>query len=281
MPTDPSSAPDTPPTPRPYARRTAWLVLGLGLLIGGAWLLGTPPGILGKADAIGYAICHRIPTRSFHVHDRALPLCARCTGIYLGVMLGALVYAFSGRLRASRLPPLRVLAVLGLFGAAIALDGINSYLSLFDFYRPPYAPTNTLRLITGLYAGLTMITVVVPVFNMSAWRDAIPYATLRTLRELAALCALGAGVIVATLADVAALRVAAGLVSVAGVVLMFTLIGGVLFLTATRRDGSLTAWRELRLPGAAGLVFAIMLIAIINAARYALTGTWDGFTFLQ
>lgn len=274
-------APDSPPAPRPYARRTAWIVLGLGLLIGGAWLLGTPPGILGKADAIGYAICHRIPARSFHAYDRALPLCARCTGIYLGVMLGALTYAVSGRLRGSRLPPLRVLAVLGLFGAAIALDGINSYLSLFDFYRPLYAPHNTLRLITGLYAGLTMITVVLPVFNMSAWRETAPFAPLRNLRELAALCALGAGVIAAVLVDVAPLRVMAGLFSTVGVLLMFTLIGSVLFLAATRRDESLTAWRELRLPAAAGLAFAITLVASINAVRYALTGTWDGFTFLQ
>lgn len=277
MPTDPSSAPDTPPTPRPYARRTAWLVLGLGLLIGGAWLLGTPPGILGKADAIGYAICHRIPTRSFHVHDRALPLCARCTGIYLGVMLGALVYAFSGRLRASRLPPLRVLAVLGLFGAAIALDGINSYLSLFDFYTPIYTPHNTLRLFTGLFAGAAMITIVLPIFNGTVWRAPDAGAPLRGWRDLAAL--LGgvtlAGLLVLT--QQTAVLWIAGLLSSLGVLVMFTIIGAVLFLSFTRREGIARRWRDLALPATVGLAFALALIGGIDAVRYALTGTWEGF----
>lgn len=47
-----------------------------------------PEGILGKADAIGYAVCHRLDPRSFHVDGRQLPLCARCSGMYLGAVLG-------------------------------------------------------------------------------------------------------------------------------------------------------------------------------------------------
>ena len=218
MPTDPSSAPDTPPTPRPYARRTAWLVLGLGLLIGGAWLLGTPPGILGKADAIGYAICHRILTRSFHVHDRALPLCARCTGITWRD-------AGRARLRLQRAPAGQPLPRCACWraGAVWRRDRARRDQQLpvaVDFYRSLRANQHAAP-DHGLYAGLTMITVVVPVFNMSAWRDAI-------LRDAADPARAGRAVrarrraIVATLADVAALR-SGGLVSVAGVVLMFTL----------------------------------------------------------
>ena len=35
------------------------VLLAVGLLFVG-WLLNTPGGLLGKADAIGYAVCHRI-----------------------------------------------------------------------------------------------------------------------------------------------------------------------------------------------------------------------------
>ena len=35
------------------------LILLLGILLV-VWLILTPPGLLGKADAIGYAVCHRI-----------------------------------------------------------------------------------------------------------------------------------------------------------------------------------------------------------------------------
>jgi hypothetical protein len=34
------------------------LLIAVGLLLLG-WLLNTPPGIFGKADAVGYAVCHR------------------------------------------------------------------------------------------------------------------------------------------------------------------------------------------------------------------------------
>ena len=126
----------------------------LGAVIAGLWLHGTPPGVLGKADAVGYAICHRIAERSFHAHDRPLPLCARCTGIYLGVITGVIVFATRGRLRASRLPGIRVLLVMIALGGLYGLDGLNSYLSIFEAYTPVYQPHNTLRLLSGLIFGL-------------------------------------------------------------------------------------------------------------------------------
>jgi len=49
------------------------VVLAVGLLLLG-WLLNTPEGLLGKADAVGYAVCHRIEARSFHLGERPIPL---------------------------------------------------------------------------------------------------------------------------------------------------------------------------------------------------------------
>jgi uncharacterized membrane protein len=36
------------------------------------------------AYAIGHVICHQLPARSFQLWGAVLPVCARCTGIYLG-----------------------------------------------------------------------------------------------------------------------------------------------------------------------------------------------------
>src|SRR5512140_2838258 len=104
-----------------------WLVAASVLFV---WLVYTPAGLLGKADAIGYAVCHRIDARSFHLGDRQLPLCARCSGMYLGAVLGLVYQSALGRRRGG-LPSWRVLAVLGLFVVAFGVDGINSYLHLF------------------------------------------------------------------------------------------------------------------------------------------------------
>jgi uncharacterized membrane protein len=40
---------------------------------------------------IGRLICHQRPERSFHLFGVQLPVCARCTGIYAGAALMALV----------------------------------------------------------------------------------------------------------------------------------------------------------------------------------------------
>jgi hypothetical protein len=46
---------------RPYSRWVSWLLMALALLILSAWLIGTPGGPLGKADAVGYAACRSDP----------------------------------------------------------------------------------------------------------------------------------------------------------------------------------------------------------------------------
>ena len=72
---------------QPFSKRIPWsgvviILVGILLLV---WLYLTPPGLFGKADAIGYSVCHQIDLRSFHIGERQFPLCARCTGQFLGV----------------------------------------------------------------------------------------------------------------------------------------------------------------------------------------------------
>ena len=52
------------------ANFSRFLVPIAAILVFAAWFSFTPPGLLGKADAVGYAICHRIDERSFQLGDR-------------------------------------------------------------------------------------------------------------------------------------------------------------------------------------------------------------------
>jgi uncharacterized membrane protein len=46
------------------------------------------------AYAIGHVICHQLPARSFQLWGAFLPVCARCTGIYVGAaVVSAVVWA--------------------------------------------------------------------------------------------------------------------------------------------------------------------------------------------
>lgn len=274
---DSSQPPSRTPTAA-YPRLLTGALIVTTALITLIWLGATPSGVLGKAGAVGYAVCHRIAARSFHIHDEPLPLCARCTGIYLGVAVGLGVFAARGQLRAARLPALRLLLPLLALAGTVALDGLNSYLTLFDFYTPLYAPHNTLRLLTGLPAGAAMITLALPVFNATVWRAPAPGAPLNDWRDLALLLGGLAVVGALVLAQQTALLWIAGVTSALGVLLMFALIGAVLFVSVTRREGMARRWRDLALPAVAGVGFALTLIGAIDALRYLLTGTWDGFS---
>src|SRR5215216_4498053 len=44
-----------------------------------------------KMDGLGFAVCHQIHTHSFAIVGHQLPLCARCTGMYLGALVTLLL----------------------------------------------------------------------------------------------------------------------------------------------------------------------------------------------
>src|SRR4030066_1455774 len=154
-----------------------YLVGGLILI---SWLVATPAGILGKSDAVGYAVCHRIDTRSFHIGIIQLPLCARCAGQYLGAVAGLIFLGVFGK-RRSGFPPKGVMGVSILLIIIYAVDGLNSYLSLPQFinYFPNmphlYPPSNVLRLFTGTGMGLVIAIVLYPAF----WGSVLPNPDIR------------------------------------------------------------------------------------------------------
>jgi uncharacterized membrane protein len=251
------------------------------LLIIGAWTFFTQAGLMGKADAVGYAICHRIEGRSFQAFGRALPLCARCTGIYLGVMTGLGVFIASGRARASYLPQWRLWIPLAAFVAIMGVDGLNSYLSLFPGYTPVYQPQNWLRLLTGVFCGLSLITLVFPIFNQSLWHPQVAQkqAPLQSLKELAAMCGLLLLVVALVLVQNGTILLVLGFLSAAGVVSVLSMIFSVMLVTVWQTFQSYSSWSELRLPLLGGLTLAIAMIGTIDYLRYTLTGTWGGFVF--
>ena len=269
--------PAVPNPPRPYRRVTVWLVVALTALIMALWWLGTPGGLGGKANAIGYAICHQIAERSFEVHGHPLPLCARCTGIYLGVMAGLGIFLAGRRSRAALFPPRRVLIVLGLFVVVLGMDGVNSYLHLFPGYVGPYAPSNWMRLITGSLTGLTMISILLPAFSGSAWAAPQHRRVLNNLGELVGLVIVIALIDALVLLRTPLVLTVFGYLSALGPVVLLTLVWAILFLAFTRRENSLRTLADLRLPLVAGLGMALLMLGLITVIRFQLTGTWEGF----
>ena len=252
------------------------LVVALAVIVLTVWLSDTPAGLLGKAEAIGYAVCHQIDLRSFHLGVRSLPLCARCSGMYLGAILTFAFYLARGRGRAGLMPGRPVLAVLAVFFLAWAVDGVNSYLHFFPGLRGLYEPTNTLRLITGSLVGVVMATVVYAGFNQTVWLDWKHEPALRSVWELGLIGILMAGVVAIVLSDNPLILYPLALLSALGVVLLLSTIYTMIGLLVTRKENRIGSWPGLIFPGLAGLTLAFMQIGLADIVRFWITGTWGG-----
>lgn len=246
------------------------------LLLG--WLLNTPAGLLGKADAVGYAVCHRIDLRSYHLGDRQLPLCVRCSGMYLGAVLG-LTYQALTRKRAGGFPPRPVWVVYGLFILAFAIDGVNSYLHLFPGFTGLYEPQNWLRLLTGTGMGLVVAGVLYPAFNQTVWQDWKNIPSVSGLPSLAVLTALALLIDWMVLTGNTLFLYPLALVSAAGVLVLLGMVYTMVWVMLLRRENRALQIRQLLFPLVGGFGLALLQIALLDGLRFFFTGTWDGFHF--
>ena len=86
--------------------------------------------------------CHQLPERSFFYKGKQFPVCARCTGVFLGQCI-AFVFAWL-----TQIP----LLISGLLLAIIGLDWLLQN-------RKIYMSTNWRRLFTGAAGGFGIVSV--------------------------------------------------------------------------------------------------------------------------
>jgi uncharacterized membrane protein len=260
-----------------------WFVPIAAVLAFAAWMYISPEGALGKLDAIGYAVCHRIDARSFHIGNRQLPLCARCTGEFYTAGLALIFQVFVSGKR-SKLPSRGIIAVLVLFFLAFGVDGSNSYLYLLKQTAPGrldqipnlYIPNNILRLFTGSGMGIALAAVLYPIVNQTLWRE----QDNRPALEWNSFGILIGSIIVLNLlvlADSPIILYPIAYISSLGTLSLLVIVFAILWIMIMRQDNSFTSIRQLLLPFASGLTLALLMILSIDLLRLQLTGTWSGF----
>ena len=261
-----------------------WLVPLAALLAFSAWFYITPPGLLGKADAIGYAICHRIDERSFHIGNRQLPLCARCTGEFYSAGFTLLFFAIVSP-RKSGMPGWKLGAPLIVFFLAFGIDGSNSYLYLlkqtahgaFDNIPNLYIPNNTLRLFTGSGMGIALASILYPAFSQSTWKVYDPSPAL-TWKKLGILTGIVLIVNLLILTDSVIILLPIAFLSVLGVLSLLILVFSMAWLLIMHQENIFDSLTQMWLPFLAGTTLTFLMITAIDLLRFKLTGTWGGFT---
>src|SRR5258707_110099 len=137
-----------PPVTPPPVRRYAALALAAfsGLILSASvacsWLIAH--GWAMQWRLLFRLICHGMPSRCLLLFGVPMPICARCTAIYGGLIAGTLLVAL---LPAMRELPVRIAAVTACL--PMAIDGGTQLIRLRE-------STNVLRVETGLVAGIAI-----------------------------------------------------------------------------------------------------------------------------
>lgn len=145
-------------------RRRAGAVYGSLLMLSLLWLgliFAAPYSIAEHHEIVAIilyrslsAVCHQLPERSFYWRGFPLGVCSRCTGIYLGFLLGLLLYPLLRRIENEQFPDR-----WWLIGAAIPMliDFGGGWVGLF---------TNTFysRAATGALSGCASAFYILPGF---------------------------------------------------------------------------------------------------------------------
>jgi len=272
-----------PNKPSPAISISRWLVPFTAVIVFGVWFLFTPPGLLGKADAVGYAICHRIDERSFHIFGRQLPLCARCTGEFYAAGITLLLLAILSP-RKSGMPGWKLGAPLIFFFLAFGIDGSNSYLYLlkqtsagvFDKISNLYIPNNTLRLFTGSGMGIALASILFPAFNNSAWKTFDP-APVLDWKKLGTIIGIVAIIDLFILTKNPIILYPIAILSVLGVLSLLIIVFSMVWVLMMRLENAFDSLKQMWMPLLAGGTLAFLMITIIDLLRFRLTGTWGGF----
>jgi len=258
----------TKPSPRRIVLSGLVLLAAIGITLN--WLHLSPGDLYAKSMALGSSVCHQLPTHSFIQGDLQFPICARCTGLYLGCLIGISYYATQGR--KSGLPTRGYLMLMLFLTIAWGGDGLNSLIS--DMLGRPflYTTTNTTRLVTGFGMGLVLSTALMTLFNLTVLKNPSKIPLLKNLWQVIAYIGIAAvlgsllvftdGIIFRGLAYISALTI----------LVVITALYTIFWVILSRKENTFENLPALVIFLAAGLATAMLQITLLSALRGWLIG---------
>lgn len=106
--------------------------------------------------AVGSIVCHQIPERSFHVSGIQFPVCARCTGLYVGAAVGIVLWLARGHNRALAERPLEYRTAR----RALIVAAVPTVVTLLTAALGWWEPANALRAASAAPLGVAVGVVV-------------------------------------------------------------------------------------------------------------------------
>ena len=112
--------------------------------------------MIGFMEKMGSAVCHQMAERSLFFDGMQMPLCARCTGIYIGAFFAFWFFFWKKRLQSGGVFSVMQAILTGIAILPVGIDSVGSYLGFWE-------SSQWMRIMTGCLVGA-----VVPGFLLMA-----------------------------------------------------------------------------------------------------------------
>ncbi|MGB9722922.1 MAG: DUF2085 domain-containing protein [Chloroflexia bacterium] len=225
-----------------------------------------------KVWAAVHGLCAQTPGHMLRFGTRELPLCARDSGIYLGMVLGTAFWLTRGRWRAAGRPARWFWVLLAAALAFFAVDALNSLADDWFRIRLLYVPDNRLRLASGLALGLVLAVLLLWAVHLSFRERQRERRIVAGWADLAGFLLLGIGGGLALGSGWPPLYLPLAALSVGGLVATLVVLNALLILTIRQGKRLLEGlWEAGRPLFWAGLL-AVAEMALLSWLRYQAGG---------
>ena len=157
-----------------------------------------------------------------------MPMCSRCTGIYIGFIFSLLAIILFDRKIKSEIPSIKIFILL-IF--TFLLMGADVSLTTFKIIEP----NNYVRFITGFIVGWVLTLIILPLSNSVMWQKAVKRKYLEKKINISIWLIAGAVVSFLFIISYRSLLTLWGFFSILGLMLFYAFIFLILLFTFLRK----------------------------------------------
>jgi uncharacterized membrane protein len=206
-------------------------------------------------------LCHQRVDRTFNIDILYMPVCSRCTGIYLGIFISLITIILLERCIKGEFPSLKiVLTTVGIF-LIMGLDVVLSSLGIIE-------SNNIIRLITGFFTGWFMVSLLLPLANNVMFRMFVRKNYLDKKIKFFIWIFCGIVMVAAFIFTYQYALIFWSVVSILGMITFVVLILFILFFSLNRRLlGSIDSGKKYIISLIVGVISAIALLILFSYLR--------------
>jgi uncharacterized membrane protein len=210
---------------------------------------------------LGGGLCHQEVERTFSIESLNMPVCSRCTGIYLGIFLSLLALILIERKIKGEFPSLKIVLIsVGVF----LIMGLDVVLSTLGFIKS----NNIIRMVTGFMSGWFMVLLLFPLANNSMFKKFVRKNYLDCWKKFIIWLAAGAAGAILFVFTYQYAIIFWSTLAVLGLLLFITLILFILFFSLNRKLlGSIDTWKKYLAAIMVGIISSAALLTIFSYLR--------------